>query len=60
MSHSVDRLDVVANREKLRRRARVEQRRSPAQLTPRSCNKARMRKRPGKGHRNAWRQEPSA
>ena len=47
-------------REKMRRRARVEQRRSPAQLTPRSRNKARMHKRPGKGHRHAWRREVCA
>jgi hypothetical protein len=34
--------------EKIDRRTRAEQRRSPAQLTPRSRNKARMHKRPGK------------
>ncbi|WP_141564225.1 hypothetical protein [Mycolicibacterium palauense] len=48
------------HQEKMRRRARVEQRRSPAQLTPRSRNKARMHKRPGKGHRHAWRREVTA
>lgn len=55
--------DLTVNmdhREKLRRRDRVEQRRSPAQRTPRSRNKARMRKRPGKGHRQSWRREATA
>lgn len=46
--------------EKMRRRARAEQGRSPAQRTPRSRNKARMHKRPGKGHRHAWRREATA
>ena len=50
----------VDHQEKMRRRARAEQRRSPAQRTPRSHNKARMHKRPGKGHRHAWRREVCA
>lgn len=54
LNHSVE------HREKMRRRVRVEQRRSPAQLTPRSRNQARMLKRPGKGHRHAWRREVTA
>lgn len=44
-------------REKDRRRARVENGRSPAQKTPRSANKARIAKRPGKGHRNDWKKD---
>lgn len=61
MHCSADDLTASADhREKMRRRARVEQGRSPAQLTPRSRNKARMHKRPGKGHRHAWRREVNA
>lgn len=48
---------LLADAEKARRRARVEQGRSPAQRTTRSVNKARRAKYPGKGHRQAWRKE---
>lgn len=44
--------------EKERRRRRVERGVSPAQHTTRSANKARIAKRPGKGHRQDWRKSP--
>lgn len=49
--------EVLDMAEYLRRRQRTEQGRSPAQNTPRSENKARRRKLPGKGQRGDWRHE---
>ena len=43
--------------EKLRRRARTEQGRSPAQHTKKSKNKAREAKKPGKGSRDNWKED---
>lgn len=48
---------VLRELELNRRRQRVEQGRSPAQLTARSENKGRTAKRPGKGHRQDWRRD---
>lgn len=45
---------VLRELELSRRRQRVEQGRSPVQLTVRSENKGREAKRPGKGHRQDW------
>jgi hypothetical protein len=47
----------LAEAEKDRRRERTEQGLSPAQQTTRSANKARIAKRPGKGHRRDWEKE---
>lgn len=49
--------EVLDMAEYLRRRQRTEQGRSPAQNTPRSKNKARERKYPGKGSRDDWRKD---
>lgn len=49
--------DRAHEAEALRRRARTETGRSPAQRTKRSRNKGRETKRPGKATRNNWRRE---